>query len=302
MKTRDLLSGKNTNNLGYISAFFSAALFGSISTLAKPTVSNVEPLLLAGIVSLVAAAAFTPIAGRKRIKLDRREFGILGLVALLGAVLAPSFYFFGLQSTSASDATILSNSEIVFTVILAILFFKEKIRRTGYFSIGLVFTGVVLVTINTDFSSNVLDFANVGNLFIILTMFCWALDNNLSKILTKTIDVSRIVHLKSLLGGVVLVGIVLLLGIPISVSEESWINIILLGIIGIAAPMFLFYYAIKNIGAVKTILIFSTSSIFGVVYAFIFLQEQIQYHQIIAMGIMVFGIMLLRKENTHTTD
>ena len=300
MRTNDLLSGKNANNLGYISAFVSAALFGSISTLAKPTVSSIEPLVLAAIVSLIAATAFTPLAGRKRIRLNRREWGILGLVATLGAILAPSFYFFGLQSTSASDATILSNSEIVFTVILAILFFKEKIRRTGYFSIFLVFVGVILVTINTDFSSDVLDFANVGNLFIILTMFCWALDNNLSKILTKTIDVSRLVHLKSLLGGATLLGIVLLFGIPISISDENWINLILLGVIGFAAPMFLFYYAIKNIGAVKTILIFSTSSIFGVVYAFIFLQEQIQYHQILAMGIMVFGIMLLRKENIHT--
>lgn len=299
MKTKDLLSGKNVNNLGYISAFISAALFGSISTLAKPTVSSIEPLALAAMVSLIAAAVFTPLAGKKRIRLNRGEWGILGLIVLLGAVLAPSFYFFGLQSTSASDATILSNSEIVFTVILAILFFKEKIRKTGYFSIFLVFGGIVLVTINTDFSSNVLNFANVGNLFIVLTMFCWALDNNLSKILTKTIDVSRLVHLKSLLGGVTLLGIVLLFGIPISVSEENWINLILLGTIGFAAPMFLFYFAIKNIGAVKTILIFSTSSIFGVVYAFIFLQEQIQHHQILAMGIMVFGIMLLRRENIH---
>ncbi|GFN39629.1 MAG: hypothetical protein YK1309IOTA_630001, partial [Marine Group I thaumarchaeote] len=46
----DILDTKSTK-IGYACAFLSAILFGSISTLAKPTVETISPLLLAALVS-----------------------------------------------------------------------------------------------------------------------------------------------------------------------------------------------------------------------------------------------------------
>ncbi|MGC2428010.1 MAG: hypothetical protein WA421_13315, partial [Nitrososphaeraceae archaeon] len=54
---------QNKSNLfGYSSAVLSAALFGSISTIAKSTLSTtINPLLLSSLVYLVAAVVMTPI-------------------------------------------------------------------------------------------------------------------------------------------------------------------------------------------------------------------------------------------------
>jgi drug/metabolite transporter (DMT)-like permease len=38
------------------------------------------------------------------------------------------------------------------------------------------------------------------------------------------------------------------------------------------------------------------SSVFGLVAAFIFLQEQISWYQIVAAGIMTFGIYLMNRK------
>lgn len=288
---------KDKTVIGYGCAFVSSALFGSITTLAKPTVDAVNPLVLASLVSLIAAAILWPLKGKTKPKWTTKNYGMILSVSILGAVLAPALYFVGLEYTTATNATILSNSEIVFTIVIALMFFREKLNRFGYLSFGLVGFGIFMIT--TDFDLSKIELANIGNLFVLATMACWALDNNISKVLTKHVEVATIIKLKSLIGGSILAVIVLLSGISFTIPTDNITNIVLLGGIGFAAPLFFFYNAIKRIGAVRTILIFSTSAIFGVIYAAIFLQEQIKQTEIIAMGIMILGILFLYKDKTQ---
>lgn len=62
--------------------------------------------------------------------------------------------------------------------------------------------------------------------------------------------------------------------------------------------LYFFLQSLKRIGTIRTIVIFSMSSIFGLVFAGIFLHEQISVFQIIAIVIMLTGIYLIsRKES-----
>lgn len=144
--------------------------------------------------------------------------------------------------------------------------------------------------------SSLFDIQSQGNFLIIVATLFWALDNNLSKILSTRLDIARIVQLKSLIGGSILLLMIFLLQIPINIELEHIPSILLLGIAGFGASIFLFLHGLKRIGTVKTIMIFSTSSIFGLVFAAMFLQEEISHYQIIAMGIILSGIYLLYKK------
>ena len=55
------ISGRQ-EKIGYICAILAAVMFGSVSTIAKPLASSVNPLLLASLVYLVSALVLTPIA------------------------------------------------------------------------------------------------------------------------------------------------------------------------------------------------------------------------------------------------
>lgn len=284
-------------NRGYLFAFISAALFGSISTLAKPSVESTDPLLLAAIVSSIATISLTPLTIGQKAKTRRKDLRLIIPISILGAVIAPSMYFVGLRTAAASDAAILSNSEILFTVVIAIIAFKERLRPLGYASMAIVIAGVVLVTTQFDITHLAVDLKNPGSLLIVATMLCWAIDNNLSRIATKTVDVKRLVQLKSAIGAAIIVVIVLALGIPLDVPAERIPHIVLLGVAGFAVPMLLFYLALKNIGTVRTILVFSTSSVFGVFYAMVFLGEHLGTHQILALGLMLAGLFLLKRSD-----
>lgn len=144
---------------GYLSAVLSAALFGSISTIAKSTLSEtINPVLLSSLVYLVAAMVMTPIAlnsNKSNINsintylfLERRDYFYVLVIALLGAVIAPILYFIGLEQTTASHASVLSTGEILFTVLIALLFFGEQIKPNGYIGVIFVLFAAFIITVN----------------------------------------------------------------------------------------------------------------------------------------------------------
>lgn len=72
----------------------------------------------------------------------------------------------------------------------------------------------------------------------------------------------------------------------------------MLGIVGFAASLYFFMQSLKRINTVRTVLIFSMSSVFGLVTASVFLQEQISWYQIVAAGIMMLGIYLMNRKES----
>ena len=281
---------------GYASAIFAALLFGSVSTIAKPTLVTIHPILLASFVYFLASLVATPLIHKRKISISIKDKGLLLTIAISGAVIGPILFFAGLEESSASDSALLLNGEIIFSTFIAILLFREKLSTVGYLAVVLVIAGVIIVTTDMELSFSAFDVSNIGNLFIIGATLFWALDNNLSKILSTRLDVARIVQLKSLIGGSILLSLVFLLQIPVDVKLEHLPNILLLGTAGFGASIFFFLHGLKRIGTVKTIMIFSTSSVFGLVFASLFLQEEISHFQIIAMGVILSGIYLLYKK------
>ncbi|WP_255458254.1 DMT family transporter [Nitrosarchaeum sp. AC2] len=285
--------------LGYVFAIGSAVAFGSVSVLAKPLVSSVDPILLASLVYIISAITLSPFAQKKKKSLTKRDLLLVLSIALCGAVIAPSLYFVGLTHASASDAALIANGEVFFSVLLAVLFFREKLRVVGWIAIILVLSGMAIITTNLDFTTFTLQQIHYKDMLLIISMLFWGLDNNLSRYLAQKMDVANIVQIKSAIGGGMLLVIALLVfGVDVNLQTEQILPILVLGSVGFAASLFFFLQGLKRIGTVRTITIFSMSSVFGLVAASIFLAEQISWYQIIAAGIMILGIYLVSRKDT----
>ena len=283
--------------LGYLSAILASALFGAVPTIAKPVTSNINILLLSSMAYLIAALTFTPIIKKSNISFTKKDYYILATVAICGAAAAPYLYFVGLRQSSAADTSLLSNAEIMFTVLFSLLFFKEKLKPVGFISVALVLIGVVIVTTNLQFSESLFQL-NVGHFLIIGATLLWALDNNLSRIISVKIDTAKLVQLKSAIGGSILLGMVFLLQIPLVINTAQIPYVVLLSVLGFGGSLYFFLQSLKRIGTIRTIMIFSSSSVFGLVFAGVFLHEQISPYQIIAIAIMLTGIFLINRQET----
>jgi drug/metabolite transporter (DMT)-like permease len=295
----DLTQKYSNQRLGYFFAVLSAIMFGSVSVVAKPLVSSVDPILLASMVYIISAVTLSPFAQKKKKNITRKDLLLIFSIAICGAVIAPSLYFTGLTHASASDAALIANGEVFFSVLLAVMFFKERLKLIGWIAILLVLSGMVIITTNLDFTNFSLQQIHYKDMLLITSMFFWALDNNLSRYLAQKMDIANIVQIKSAIGGIMLFAIALLVfKVDISVETNQIIPILSLGCIGFAASLYFFLQGLKRIGTVRTITIFSMSSVFGLAASTIFLAEQISWYQIAAAGFMILGVYLVSRKET----
>lgn len=288
--------------LGYIFALLAAIMFGSVSTLAKPLVSTVNPLLLSSMIYLIASATLTPLAYKQSFPTSKKNYLLIIAISSCGAIIAPSLFFVGLTHASASDAALIANGEVFFSVLLAIVFFKERLGKIGYVSASLILAGMVIVTTDLNFSDFTLRQIHYQDWLLILSMLFWGIDNNLSRILAQKINVAKIAQIKSAIGGAILLGIAMFgFGVPLDVQLSQVPPILVLGIVGFAASLYFFMQSLKRINTIRTALIFSLSSVFGLFAASIFLHEQISWYQILAAGIMILGIYLMNRKESLIT-
>ena len=287
----------SSTTIGYICALLAAILFGAVSTLGKPPLETLNPILVSSLAYIVAATALVPFAHGTRIIHTRRDTLLLISISISGAIIAPILFFSGLARTSASDASLLVTTEIAFSVILASLIFRENLNLRKWIAISMVLSGIVIIMISNDLEHITLPDLNIGNLMIVGAAIFWALDNNLSTIISSKVSASRLVQLKSIIGGSVLLGVTLVLQISFQMTFYQLLNIILLGSLGFGASLFFFINALRIIGTVKTVLVFSLSSVFGLLFAFIFLGENITIVQIGVVPLLFAGIYILEKRS-----
>jgi drug/metabolite transporter (DMT)-like permease len=278
--------------IGYLSAIVAAMFFGGVSTLAKPLLSTVDPIILSSIIYLTAGIFFTPSAAKTRSKITTKYFLLILTSAVFGAAIAPIVFFQGLKMSTAADTALLANGETVFSILFALLIFRERLRPVGYIAVTLILIGVFLVTTNLDFNNSIFTL-NIGNVLVILSTIIWGFDNNICKIIARQIHVSKLIQLKALIGGTILMGTIVISGIPFDIRSQQLIPIILLGVFGFAISLYLYIHSIKRIGVIKASSLLSLSAVFGLIFAIVFLHESIGINQVIAITVMLFGIHLM---------
>lgn len=290
-------------------------LFGFTFSMAKQPLENVDPIVLSAIVYPISFAALIPIT-KSSFKIENKEdFLDILVISILGGVLAPILLFYGLERIDASEAVILTNAQIIFTVLLSSLFFGEKPNGIiGYTGIIIVFVGLFVATTELDTSGSLFKY-EPGKIMIVGAMLVWAIDNNISRRLTKrsTIWPAKIAMLKFLIGGIILFGIA-----TIAVEESSssfrsglqiidslllikpseWLIIIAVSLFGFAGALSLLLESLKRIGTIRTMMIFSLTPIFGIVAANIVHAESISILEAIATGIIIIGIFMVSKSYT----
>lgn len=77
-------------------------------------------------------------------------------------------------------------------------------------------------------------------------------------------------------------------------KQTSWIPLLLIGIIGGGLAFWLFFSGLKMTLGIRAAFLHKTLPIYAVVLAFIFLKEKITKQQLVAMGIMLFGLVLMQ--------
>ena len=110
----------------------------------------------------------------------------------------------------------------------------------------------------------------LGNVLLVLAAVCWGGANTVSRVVTARHDIPSYVCIVLSLGTLLLSPIVLLSGSPLAVRAPSIPIAIFLALTGSALFTYLFYFAMRRIGALRVGAILATSAAFGVTIAVAF--------------------------------
>ena len=230
-----------------------AALYALNKPFSKLLLGDVPPRMLAALLYLGAGSGmllvrfFDRIAGRVRLETPLTRWDLpytAGMVAL--DIAAPIFLMTGLSETTASNAALLNNFEIVATALIALLLFREPISRRLWLAIALVTLASALLSFE-DASS--LSFSR-GSPLVLLACVCWGFENNCTRRISGR-DPLEIVIVKGFGSGLGALCVALLLGERLPAALPL-LGALLLGFVAYGLSILLYLYAQRGLGAART--------------------------------------------------
>lgn len=291
-------------HIGYVLVIAAAALAGLIHSLSKPLLSytvptsvEINPITLAAIIYIINGLFFTPIKknANSSTKIGKKNLLMLAIIGI-AEVSALITYFFGLKDSTAVNASILTNGEMVFSILIALTIFRERLQKEEFAPFSMIILGVVLLPIGYDLYRNGMVFTDLvfGNLLIIFSGVFYAIDVNLCKFVTHKLNARRITQIASFFGGGFALCLMFVFQIPFQVSFSQIPSIAIIGLFGTGVATFFFLIGLRLIGAIRTILLYSSTTVFGIIFAGLFLQESITAQNVASIILVSAGIYFLR--------
>ncbi|MDH3736376.1 MAG: DMT family transporter [Nitrosopumilus sp.] len=288
---------------GYYLIILAAALSALLHVVSKPMLENSEttieinPIVMAFLIYFICGIFFTPLVKNTHSisKFGRKDWIFIGLIGI-AEVSALITYFYGLTTSTAVNASLFSNSEIIFALVIAMLVFRERLHIKECIPFTMIIIGMMIVPIGNDLYQNnfALHQLVTGDLLIILAGFLYAVDITLCKYLGDRFDVKKITQIVSFICAAVAISLIVVFQIPMDVDLMQLPGIFILSILGTGMSTLFFLMGMKIIGAVRTVLLYSTTSVFGVVFSGLILAETVTVADICSLALVLTGIFFLR--------
>lgn len=278
---------------GIFYAILAAALYAISSPVSKLLLEYIPLTMMAGFLYLGAGIGMLVLVMLRRVRkmkiaearLTKTELPYIIAMILLD-IAAPICLLLGLKSTTAANATLLNNFEIVATAIIALLLFKERIHLRLW--LGIIFVTLSCVVLSfQDISS--LQFS-YGSLFILLACICWGFENNCTRKISSK-DPLQIVLLKGVFSGLGSVMIGLCIGERITVLWSVF-AVLSVGLVAYGLSIFFYVYAQRFLGAARTSAYYAVAPFLGTLLSLILFQQLPPYSYFIALGFMIIGAWL----------
>jgi len=199
----------------------------------------------------------------------------------------------GLTGMPASGASLLLNSESVFTALLAWFVFKENYDRR--IVLGMVTIVMGAVVLSTSGGSSTVELW--PSLAILGACLAWGIDNNLTRKISL-IDATWIASVKGCVSG--LVNLILAFSLGAAIPESSSVvSAMLVGLFAYGLSLTLFVIGLRHLGTARTGAYFSVAPFFGALLALL-MGEAITIPLLIAGTLMALGTWLhLTERHVH---
>jgi len=275
---------------GFVFAIASAIFFSFNVPISKILLDFVSPYWLASLLYFGAGLGtlfyyqFTKKKTSTHGKVSNQTFWY-GLMIILD-IFAPIFFLIGVKETNGSLVGLLSNAELIFTLMIALLFFREKLSRFSWIASILIEFGLIIA----NYQGMSIQF-EIGSLWIILGTLIWGLENNVSKKLSFG-NPLFVVIFKGIGTGIGTLIIAFILN-EVAPTFLYLMFSFVAGFLIYGLSLIFYVNAQRSQGAAKVQLIQSFAPILGGILSWVFFQETLSITTVFGYVMVVIALILL---------
>jgi drug/metabolite transporter (DMT)-like permease len=280
----------------------SSVLFYAISIpVSKYLLKDVAPIMLASFLYLGAGIGvlLLSLCYRKRspfqepvLRKERPYLAGMVFCDILAAILLMQ----GMKRTTAANASLLANLEIVVTSLIAYFVFHERISKRMLAALALVTAAGAVLSLE---GNGWMQFS-AGSFLVIGSAVCWGIENNCTRMLSHK-DTYFLVTVKGMCTGLGTLVIALLAREELPAAGNAC-GAMALGFFAYGMSIFAYIRAQHLMGAAKTSAFYSLSPFVSAFLSFLFLKEPLTSQYYPGFVLMILGTVLTILDLRHTQE
>lgn len=277
-----------------------AATWGSSFTFIKLTINDFGsiPLMSTRIgIAAIFLMIVSLVAKRGHILsipylLKNKLLWSLTLSGVLGQTIPFALIAFAEHEVTAGNASIINATTPFWSAIIAFFWLKKKL--TSWQTLGMLigFLGVYYLlrpfTDNAEMSTSVL----LYSITILIATFSYGVGANYIKRYLNDTHPLDVATGSTVVAALISLPFALATWPDQAISSDAWLSMMALGILCTGVAFLLFFYLIAKVDATSAVSVTFLIPIFGVLWGWLFLEEQVSMTTLIAIGMIMIGIVL----------
>lgn len=277
----------------FLIVFFIA---GANSALVKYAGSQIDPIFLVALRSVLAAIIVVPLVGRAKIQALLKK----PLVPLIAGVLFAANWItfaFGIQRTSVIMGQLIYVPTSLIVAFFGFLLLKDKLTKKQILGLLFSIVGVIFLVFKSYQEQNVRSFGTpIGNLLVVLGLLSWSSYLLLTRKVSKEYEPLTIIFTDFVVAGFVSFLLApLLASQPLTIAvfnSKLVLSIIAVALVSSVLFFFLNQWLVKNASAFIASLILYPATLSAAVYGVIFFKEKLEPALLVGGFMVLIGVFL----------
>ena len=263
------------------------AIWGGSFLFMRIAAPHFGPLPLVEVRVALGALMLAPFLWRARRQLSAAHWRRFALIGVLNSAIPFSLFAWGAERASAGIGAIANSMTVLFTALIAFVFYRERIGLRRGMALIAGFVGVVILASGRTAGDNVALAALAGT----LASLCYGVAANLVK--RKLMDLPSAVGVAGTLGcsAVMLAPLAAATWPSERVPAASWMSALALGVLCTGFAYFLFFRLIQRVSAARAVTCNYLIPVFGVLWGWWLLGES-PTPTMLASGMLILGSVI----------
>ena len=270
------------------------AIWGASFMFMRVAAADFGPFPLVEMRLAFGALVLTPFLWRARAQFSGMLCLRIAGIAMMNATVPLTLFAWAAERAPAGIGAISNGMTVMFTALVAFVFFGERIGARRLIGLIIGFVGITILASGKTAGVSVAPAALAGT----AASLCYGIGINLVRRYLTPYPPAAVAA-AALTSGALLIAPLALWNWPHHpLPPVSWVSALLLGVLCTGFAFVLYYRLVARIGAPRTAMVTYLIPLFGVIWAWLLLGERVTLSMVLAGALILAGVGLSQQRDT----